>query len=296
MKTLQYRTEILEFEKISPDQTIQVRAETNQETVREYYEAMETEEDMNRFPPMTVYFDGGFYRLADGHHRYWAIKRRGYKTVTVRVIDGSRDDAILAAVRLNIQNGLRFNENDWEKIIALVTSKAQWKNWSNRRLAEALGCCDYTIRKYRPSNSVACEHATEKRQGKDGKMYKAKKKSKPKNATTEASATSKTDLKKKKTVPQQPEAAQASEKPQAETAQAETPQTEVVQTEPSNEETPQTKTQEYTIEEAKAAEECIFEMIAVLGQKITEWFDLAPSELYEDFEKRLLARLEAMIR
>jgi len=296
--TQQYRIEVLDFEQITPDKEIQVRAETDPDTVQEYFEAMETEEDMKRFPQMIVYFDGGYYRIADGHHRYWAIKRRGYKKVTVKVFDGSRDDAILAAVKINTQNGLRFNDNDWKKIILLISSKEQWKNWTNRRLAEELKCGKSTVDRHRPEVSVGPGGATEKRQGKDGKMYKAKKNKKPKakNATPEASATSKTDMEKKNAA-QHPEA----ETPQAESAhagdlQAETLQTEVAQTEPASEETPQAKTQKYTIEEAKAAEEHIFEMIAVLGLKITEWFDLAPSELHEDFDNRVRKRLEVLIR
>jgi len=136
---------------------------------------METEEDVKKFPPLVVYFDGCRYWLADGHHRYWAIRRRGFKKVLVKVIDGTHDEAVLAAVKLNSKNGLRFNDGDWEKIIPLVTGKEQWSNWTNRRLAEELGCSEITIRRYRPEDSVATGVATEKRQGKDGKMYRVRK-------------------------------------------------------------------------------------------------------------------------
>jgi ParB-like chromosome segregation protein Spo0J len=302
MMTQQYRIEVLDFEQITPDKEIQVRAVTSQETIQEYFEAMETEEDMKRFPQMTVYFDNGFYRLADGHHRYWAIKRRGYKKVTVKVVDGSRDDAIFAAVKMNTQNGLRFNDNDWKKIILLITSKAQWKNWANRRLAKELGCSENTIRRYRHDSSGAPGGAPEKRQGKDGKTYPAQmnKKAKPKNAATEASATSKTDTNKKKTAPHPVEPAHANpsekETMQANPSQAETAQAETVQIEPSQAESPQAKSQKLTIEEAKAAGESIFEMIDDLGQKITNWLDSAPSELHEDFVERLLKRFDVLTR
>ena len=310
--TQQYRMEELDLLQVICNEQVQVRAETNPTTVLEYSDVMETEEDMKRFPPPTVYFDGCYYWLADGHHRYRAAAHRKYQKMLFCVIDGTRDDAILAAVKLNLQNGLRFNENDWEKIILLITSNEQWKNWTSRRLANELGCSEITIRRYRNDNSVATGVATEKRQGKDGKMYKAKKSKKPKekNATTEVSATSKTDQEKKKAA-QQPEATQASETPLVEATQAEVPQTEpslpepspsetpqaeYSQVESSSEEAPQEKNQKYTIEEAKAAEECIFEIITVLGQKITEWFDLAPSELHEDFDNRVRKRLEVLIR
>ena len=169
------RMEILELDLIVSDDELKVRFETDQQTIHDYYEAMETEEDVLKFPPSVVYFDGFRYWLADGHHRYWAIFRRGFKKVLVKVIDGTHDDAVLAAVKLNSKNGLRFNDDDWEKIIPLISQKEQWKHWSNRKLAAELNCSHSTVNKYRPENSVGSGLPTEKRQGKDGKMYRIRK-------------------------------------------------------------------------------------------------------------------------
>ena len=169
------RMEILEVAQIVFDKELQVRIETCQQTIHEYYEVMETEEDMKKFPPLVVYFDGCYYWLADGHHRYWAIFRRGFEKVLVKVIDGTHDDAILAAVRLNSQNGLRLKDDDWEKIIPLITNKKQWKDWSNRKLGEELGCSYKTIERYRSDISGGTAVPPEKRKGKDGKSYPARK-------------------------------------------------------------------------------------------------------------------------
>jgi len=183
------RMEVLELDLIVSDDELKVRVETDQQTVHDYYEAMVTEDDVLKFPPLVVYFDGVYYWLADGHHRYWAIFRRGFKKVLVKVIDGSHDDAVLAAVKLNSKNGLRFNDDDWEKIIPLISQKEQWKNWSNRRLAEELNCSHSTVNKYRPENSVGSGLPTEKRQGKDGKLYPARKKMASKKADTKQEPT-----------------------------------------------------------------------------------------------------------
>ena len=169
------RLVVLELHRIVFDKELQVRVEINEDTAHDYYEAMATEEDVDKFPPPTVYFDGCNYWLADGHHRYLAAHRRGFQKMTVRVIDGTHDEAILAAVKLNMNHGLRFNRDDWERIVELIAGKEQWKDLSNRELARLLGCDDKTIRKYRPENSVADASATEKRRGKDGKMYKTRK-------------------------------------------------------------------------------------------------------------------------
>jgi len=274
--------EELELDLIVFDEELQVRVETSQETIKEYYEAMETEEDVKKFPPPIVYFDRCRYWLADGHHRYWAAYRRGYKKMLVKVIDGSHDDAILAAVKLNGQNGLRFNGGDWEKIISLVTSKEQWSDWTNRRLAMELGCSEFTIRKYRSDESVASEIATEKRQGKDGKMYKAKKSKNPhtKTASVEPSVACEiaTENHRDNDVTPSP--------------RAEEPKAEPISPEP----TPATsQVSEETLADAKAEAERILETISTLGKQITAWFDHAPEELHREFDDRLRKQIQAMI-
>ena len=165
----------LKLSDIFIDPELKVRVETDEATAKEYYDVMETEEDLKKFPRPTVYFDGCRYMLVDGHHRYLAASWRKHETMEFIVIDGTRDEAILAAVKLNLTNGLRFNEGDWEKIVSVIASKEQWKDWSNRKLAEELKCSYKTVERYRPENSVGTAVPTEKRMGKDGKMYKAKK-------------------------------------------------------------------------------------------------------------------------
>jgi hypothetical protein len=249
------------------DKELQVRVETDQTTVYEYAEAMATEEDVKRFPPPTVYFDGFRYWLADGHHRYWAADRCGYKTMTVKVIDGTHDDALLAAVKLNSKNGLRFNDDDWEKIIPLIAGKDQWKDWSNRRLADELQCSYKTVERHRPKSSGGTDVPPDKRRGKDGKLYPStiSKKVKPQPVTTEPTPTSLTVT---------------------ETAGEPAMQTDVAQ--PNHDEQP-------TEDKAKVIEERIFEMLSLAADLITEWFDNAPSELHEAFAERVRKQIAAMI-
>jgi len=273
----QERIQELELDLIVSDDELKVRVEINQETVHDYYEAMATEEDVKKFPPPTVYFDGCRYWLADGHHRYWAAFRRGYKKMTVKVIDGSHDDAILAAVKLNAQNGLRFNDGDWEKIIPLISGKNQWKDWTNRRLAEELKCSEITIRRHRPENSVATGVATEKRQGKDGKMYKATKSKKPKTDSAPSAVT--------EPMPLDASATPGNPPPTAEALPVNTDVTQPRQDEKSHD----------AIVEAKAGEERIFEMLSTLAKRINEWFDSAPAELHENFDERLRKQIAAII-
>ena len=261
----EYRMEELELSLIVFDKELQVRVENDQETIHDYYEAMETEEDVKKFPPPTVYFDGCHHWLADGHHRYWAAHRRGYQKMLVRVVNGSHDDAILAAVKLNSKNGLRFKDSDWEKIVPLITSKEQWKDWSNRKLAEELNCSYETIRRHRLDSGDTCV-SPEKRQGKDGKMYKVTKK-----PTTVSGDT-----------------CVSTEKKSATPSPNETVPVETDVTQPHRDEKP-------APDNALAEAERIFDMVTTLEKQITQWFDSAPPEMHEDFAERLRKRIAAII-
>jgi len=264
--TQQYRMEELEVAQIIPDKELQVRYETNEDVARDYYEAMETEEDVKKFPPMTVYFDGCRHWLADGHHRYWAVHRRGYQKILVRVIDGSRNDAILAAVKLNSKNGLRFNDDDWEKIVPLIASKDQWSDWSNRRLADELGCSYETVRRHRPGAGDTGV-SPEKRMGKDGKLYPTTVSKKPKATSIEPSSGT---------------ATMSSEPP-------------VVESTTSTPDVAKQSATDNAFAEAKAGEERIFDLVATLEQQINEWIDSAPPELHAEFDNRLRKRIAEMI-
>ncbi len=276
----QFRIQELDLSLIVFDEELQVRLETDQETVQDYYEAMATEEEMKKFPPPTVYFDGCRYWLADGHHRYWAAFRRHYKKMIVKVIDGSHDDALLAAVKLNAQNGLRFHDGDWEKIIPLISSKDQWKDWTNRRLAEELGCGETTIRRYRYEDSVAPPDATEKRKGKDGKMYKAKKTGKPRSE--------KSRKKSDPPAPQEPE--HSTTPPTSEEILQFSPPETIVE---NHENSP---SREERLAEADALRTRIHATISLLVTQLEEWFAIAPDDQHKDFDADVGARLRSVYK
>ena len=297
--TQQYRMAELEVAEIVFDDELQVRVETNQETIQEYYEAMETEEDVQKFPPPTVYFDGCRYWLADGRHRYWAAFRRGYQKMLVKVIDGSHDDAILSAVKLNSQHGLRFNDDDWEKIIPLITSKEQWKDWTNRRLAEELKCNEITIRRYRPENSVATGVATEKRVGKDGKMYKAKKDKKPKADSPEPSTVATTSNEPSTLIetvtsddPLTAVEMATSNEPSVAVETAipnEQPMVVEMKTTAADIAPPDSRLIEVNVKRTQ-----IYDTISQLEIQMLEWLEIAPKEQHEDFKCDICERLRPL--
>lgn len=281
----------LELDLIVSDKELEVRAAIDEDTVQDYFDAMETEEDLKKFPAITVYFDGCRHWLADGHHRFLAALRRGYKKMRVEVIDGTHDEAILAAVKLNFKNGLRFNEDDWEKIVKIIAGKEHWKDWSNRKLAAELNCGETTIRRYRPDNSVAPGGAPEKRMGKDGKMYPAKAKSKqPKPETNPDTAPTSPPVET-----EAPQAEKVSTDPDratdvdtgdvAETAPPEIPASE---SRPIRGESPR-------FVEAREEQAAILADIEAVVQRINKWFDNFPASLHKSFGDLLDERFREII-
>jgi len=80
---------MLKISKIKIEGT-QSRTELNEATVTEYCDALT---NGTGFPPVTVFFDGVEYWLADGFHRLFALKANGASLVEVDVRAGTVEDA-----------------------------------------------------------------------------------------------------------------------------------------------------------------------------------------------------------
>ncbi|MCL2117959.1 MAG: hypothetical protein FWH27_05980 [Planctomycetaceae bacterium] len=157
------------------DPDLQIRVKINDETIALYAEQMATEDDMKAFPAVEIYYDGVKYWLADGHHRRAAAEKAGHGKIWAIVKSGTRADALWGAILGNSKQGFALTLEDRKRAIMLATQ--QWPDRTNRVIAEALGCSEQSVRRYRPETSVAPDGATdtERRAGKDGKQYKAKK-------------------------------------------------------------------------------------------------------------------------
>jgi len=114
----------------------QMRAEYNQETVTEYVAVWNSGE---RLPPITVYFDGDTYWLADGFHRLAAWRRflgdSSEATIDAIVKPGTRRDAILHAAGANAEHGLRRTNADKRRAVETLLSDPEWSQWSDREIA-----------------------------------------------------------------------------------------------------------------------------------------------------------------
>ncbi|MBK1875385.1 ParB/RepB/Spo0J family partition protein [Pelagicoccus mobilis] len=141
----------------------QTRVATNDEAVSGYAEDMK---QGDRFPPIVLFFDGSKYYLADGFHRFLAAKRIEEKDIEANVCEGSRTDALIAALGANATNGLYRTNAD--KRHAVEIALEEWTGHSNAYLADICKVSIELVRRVRKSMGL---DNPDKVIGKDGKSY-----------------------------------------------------------------------------------------------------------------------------
>lgn len=124
----------LHISKIRIDGGTQNRVHLNEETVSEYADALT---DGVTLPPISVFFDGADYWLADGFHRYHAHRKIGALDIAAEARDGTRRDAILHSVGVNGAHGLRRTNADKRKAVETLLNDEEWSKWSERDIAKA---------------------------------------------------------------------------------------------------------------------------------------------------------------
>ncbi len=118
---------------IRRDGGTQPRASINDETVIEYAEDMK---NGDRFPPVTVFYDGEFHWLADGFHRDKAALKAGLTEIAAIVKQGTRRDAVLYSVGANAKHGLRRTNADKRRAVMRLLEDSEWSQWSNNEIAK----------------------------------------------------------------------------------------------------------------------------------------------------------------
>lgn len=127
---------------IKIDGGTQARVSLNQDVVKEYAESMR-EGDI--FPPVTVFFDGSDYWLADGFHRYFATKANAFTSIEAEVKNGTLDDATLFAFSANSKRGLSMTFEDNRNIIYAMLRHPEWSKWTNTAIAKHIGVSSMTV-------------------------------------------------------------------------------------------------------------------------------------------------------
>jgi hypothetical protein len=159
---------------IRRDGGTQPRVGMDAETVSEYAEAMAGGET---FPPVTVYYDGTDHWLADGFHRVNAALNAGLAEIPADVRQGTLDDAKWHAAGANATHGLRRTNADKRKSVELALSTERGRASSDRVIADQCGVSHPTVTAVRAASwkDLPPENEAERRTGKDGKSYPARK-------------------------------------------------------------------------------------------------------------------------
>jgi len=138
----------LTLDQIRIDGGTQPRVAIDEQIVAEYAELYSTGVDL---PPVTVFFDGATYWLADGFHRYWANKRIDCEHVFAHVHQGTQRDAILHSVGANADHGLRRTNADKRKAVLTMLEDEEWSRYSDHEIARRCSVTQPTVTRHRAS-------------------------------------------------------------------------------------------------------------------------------------------------
>lgn len=142
----------IELSKIAFDEGTQARARLDDTTVAAYAELMT---EGGTLPPVTVFFDGSAYWLADGYHRVFAHRKIGALKIDADVKTGGRRDAVLYAVGANATHGLPRTAADKRKAVATLLADDEWSQWSDREIARRCSVGPHLVAKVRASLCAA---------------------------------------------------------------------------------------------------------------------------------------------
>jgi hypothetical protein len=126
----------------------QARLKLDHDVVKEYAECMK---DGDKFPPVTVFYDGSEYWLANGFHRYFATKSNGELEIECEVKQGTLDDAVLYAFSADGRQGLSRSAEDNRNIIIRMIQHPVWGKWSNAEIAKHVGVSKMTVGRVKAS-------------------------------------------------------------------------------------------------------------------------------------------------
>lgn len=145
----------LNYEQIRTDGGTQPRSQLLSDVIGDYAEMMRTGVV---FPPVTVYFDGKDYWLADGFHRLAAAKQaRPQEPIEVEVIQGTQREAQWYSFGVNKCHGLRRTREDRIRAVKAALRHPQGMQQSDNEIARHVGVSHSTVAKYRSEMEVTCQ-------------------------------------------------------------------------------------------------------------------------------------------
>ena len=136
----------LRLDQIRIDGGTQPRVAIDEQVVAEYADLYS---NGVKLPPVTVFYDGATYWLADGFHRYWANKRIDCEYVFADVHQGTQRDAQWYSFGANSEHGLRRTRDDVAHILKRIFMDEKWSKASVPEIVEHTGIPKSTVHDHR---------------------------------------------------------------------------------------------------------------------------------------------------
>lgn len=139
---------------IRTDGGTQPRAGIDFTAVDDYSDAMR---DGTKFPPVTVFYDGSAYWLADGFHRVKAAFAADLEEIACDVHQGTQEDAQWYSFSANKSNGLRRTNEDKQRAVKAALAHPKSASLSDHQIAKHVGVDVKTVGNWREKKPASME-------------------------------------------------------------------------------------------------------------------------------------------
>jgi hypothetical protein len=146
---------LLKLEVIVVDDSVQSRVTLNNDIIDDYRNKYENGVTM---PPLRAVHDKKEHILADGFHRFYALKRAGIGEAEFVVTDGTVEDAKFISITSNTEHGLPRTNADKRRAVMMALQNECFKEFSDRGIAETLKIDHKTVSKIRREMEVDREN------------------------------------------------------------------------------------------------------------------------------------------
>jgi transposase-like protein len=138
--------ETLPIASIRLDGGTQPRAALDPGAINDYAQAMS---HGTSFPPVTVFYDGERYWLADGFHRIKAAEAAGLDSIECDIRQGTLEDAQWCSFSANKSNGLRRTTQDKQRVVKAALLHPNGSVVSDSQIARHVGVDQTTVTNWR---------------------------------------------------------------------------------------------------------------------------------------------------
>ena len=163
-------TKTLPMDVIRIDGGTQSRLRISTTVVDDYAEKIAGGEE---FPPGVAFFDGKEYWLADGFHRYHALRKAKKVSMVCNVANGTVRDAILYSFGANGTHGLPMSNEDKRHVVTEMLNDFEWGEWSDREIARRCHVSNTFVSKIRAALNPVKKDAPRKQIDQHGNVTKA---------------------------------------------------------------------------------------------------------------------------